>query len=87
MRMKSMIDGANEACPFQFNFDPATFKVGDTVSYTIPEAFMDMPFVGEILEVGADYVIISPNDPNDPERRMRGSREARPIVAQSEAFD
>jgi hypothetical protein len=25
--------GEGEDCPFQFNFDPATYKVGDTVSY------------------------------------------------------
>ena len=25
--------GEGEDCPFQFNFDSATFKVGDTVSY------------------------------------------------------
>jgi hypothetical protein len=27
--------GEGEDCPFQFNFDPATFKVGDTVSYRV----------------------------------------------------
>lgn len=72
-------------CPFSFNFDAATFKVGDTVSYRVPEGFMDMPFVGVLLEVGEDYVVISPNDPGDPDRRMRGTRESRPVVSMAEA--
>ena len=29
----------DEACPFKFNFDPGTFKVGDLVSYRVPDAF------------------------------------------------
>lgn len=74
-------------CPFAFNFDAETFKVGDTVSYRIPESFDEMPFVGVLLEVGDDYVVISPNDPGDPDRRMRGSRESRPVVSASEALD
>jgi len=84
--MQSM-GSAGEACPFDFNFDPATFKVGDVVSYRIPEAFGDMPFVGTLLEVAEGYVLISPNDPSDPGRRMRGSRESRPIVSKAEALD
>lgn len=72
-------------CPFAFNFDETTFKVGDTVSYRVPEGFMDMPFVGVLLEVGEDYVVISPNDPSDPDRRMRGTRESRPVVSMAEA--
>jgi len=76
-----------ETCPFEFNFDPATFKVGDSVSYRIPEAFGDMPFVGELLEVHEDYVVISPNDPTDPDRRMKGTRASRPIVSKAEALD
>jgi hypothetical protein len=76
-----------EACPFEFNFDPATFKVGDVVSYRVPEAFGDMPFVGQILEVNADHVVISPNDPGDPDRRMKGTRESRPVVSKAQALD
>ena len=75
-----------EKCPFDFNFDPTTFKVGDLVSYRVPEAFGDMPFMGTLLEVGTDWVVISPNDPSDAARRMRGSRESRPVVVPSEAF-
>lgn len=74
-----------EKCPFDFNFDPTTFKVGDLVSYRVPEAFGDMPFVGSLLEVGVDWVVISPNDPGDAGRRMRGTRASRPAVPSSEA--
>jgi hypothetical protein len=80
------ISGADN-CPFQFNFDPAAFKVGDLVSYRVPERFDEMPFVGQLLEVGEDYVIISPNDPTDPDRRMRGTRESRPVVSAQEALE
>jgi len=75
-----------EACPFEFNFDPATFKVGDVVSYRIPEQFADMPFVGTILSVSDDWIEISPNDPSDPDRRMRGTRTSRPVVSAKEAL-
>lgn len=77
----------DEPCPFEFNFDAATFKVGDTISYRVPEAFDDMPFVGILTEVGDDYVLISPNDPNDPDRIMRGTREDRPVVSKASALD
>jgi hypothetical protein len=43
--------------------------------------------VGQLLEVGEDYVIISPNDPTDPDRRMRGTRESRPVVSAQEALE
>lgn len=76
-----------ESCPFEFNFDAAKFKVGDTVSYRVPEAFGDMPFVGSLLEVYEDYVVISPNDPRDPDRRMKGTRESRPVVTKAQALD
>jgi len=76
-----------EGCPFQFNFDAATFKVGDLVSYRVSERFGDMPFVGSLLEVHDDYVVISPNDPTDRERRMRGTRESRPQVSAADGID
>ena len=85
--MQGMGQTAGEACPFEFNFDPATFKAGDLVSYRIPDRFGDMPFVGKLLAVFADYVEISPNDPTDPDRRMRGTRESRPIVTAKEALE
>ena len=76
----------DEKCPFTFNFDAATFKVGDMVSYRVTERFGDMPFVGTLLEVHDDYVVISPNDPADPDRRMRGTRENRPEVTAAAAL-
>lgn len=76
-----------DKCPFEFNFDAATFKVGELVSYRIPGRFGDTPFVGTLLEVGEDYVVISPNDPTDPDRRMHGTRESRPVVSAREALE
>jgi hypothetical protein len=75
------MDGDN--CPYEFNFDPATFKVGDMVSYRVTGSLKDFPFMGTLVEVHDDYVIISA-DPNDPESRMRGTREDRPVVDESE---
>ena len=74
---------SGEACPFEFNFDPLTFKAGDLVSYRVTGSLADFPFVGTLIEVHADHVIISP-DPNKPEERYRGTRESRPLVAESE---
>jgi hypothetical protein len=76
----------DEKCPFQFVTDPTLFKVGDMVSYRISERFGDMPFVGTLLEVHDDYVVISPNDPSDRDRRMRGTRVSRPDVSAAEAL-
>ena len=70
--------GANEACPFEFNFDPATFKVGDTVSYRV-STMADFPFAGALLEVHDDYVVIA-GDPLDPDVRYTATRESRPMV-------
>ncbi len=75
-----------ESCPFEFNFDPASFKPGDIVSYRVPDALGDFPFVGTLLAVFPDYVEISPNDPKEPDKRMRGTRESRPVVAAAEAL-
>jgi hypothetical protein len=75
--------GMGENCPFEFNFDPATFKEGDTVSYRVSGSLDGFPFVGTLLEVHDTYVIISA-DPNDRESRMRGTRESRPVVEESE---
>jgi hypothetical protein len=77
------MQGMGESCPFEFNFDPATFKVGDTVSYRVNGSLDGFPFVGTLLEVHDAHVIISA-DPNDPHSRMRGSRESRPVVEESE---
>ncbi|MDE2619101.1 MAG: hypothetical protein KGL54_02945 [Sphingomonadales bacterium] len=74
---------AGEACPFEFNFDAATFKVGDVVSYRVSGSLEGFPFVGTLLEVHADHVVISP-DPAKPDERYRGTRESRPLVEESE---
>ncbi|PEQ13756.1 hypothetical protein B2G71_05425 [Novosphingobium sp. PC22D] len=68
-----------EACPFEFNFDPATFKVGDIVSYRVTGSLEGFPFVGTLLEVHEDHVMIA-GDPKDPEAKYRGTRESRPLV-------
>ncbi|MEM5386426.1 hypothetical protein VSR68_22890 [Paraburkholderia phymatum] len=81
-----MQSNEGEQCPFTFNFDPATFKAGDVVSYRV-ESLGDFPFIGTLLEVQRDYVVISPNDPGDPHRRMKGTRESRPVVPHAEAID
>ena len=67
-------------CPFAFNFDPDTFKVGDTVSYRVTGSLADWPFVGILLEVHDDHVVLT-SDPNDKASRMRATRESRPVVA------
>ena len=85
--MKEMMQPGQQSCPFEFNFEPATFKVGDLVSYRVPERFGEMPFVGILLAVYDDYVEISPNDPNDPDRRMKGTRDSRPVVSAKEALE
>lgn len=77
------MQGMGENCPFEFNFDEKTFKVGDTVSYRVTGSLADFPFVGTLLEVHDDHVIISA-DPDDPDSRMRGTRESRPVVQESE---
>jgi len=74
---------AGEACPFEFNFDPATFKVGDTVSYRVTGSLEGFPFVGTLLEVHEEFVVIA-GDPTDPEARYRGTRESRPLVDYAE---
>lgn len=73
-------DGEN--CPFSFNFDASTFKVGDVVSYRV-STMDDFPFVGELLEVHETHVIIA-GEPGNPAIRYRGTREDRPMVDGSE---
>lgn len=73
-------ENGTESCPYAFNFDSATFKVGDLVSYRVPERFEDFPFVGTLVEVHEDHVLISTNDPGRPDLVLRGSREDRPVV-------
>jgi hypothetical protein len=80
------LGNAGEACPFEFNFDPATFKIGDLVSYRVPEPLGDFPFMGTILAVYEDYIEIASGDPSAPDKRMRGTRESRPVVSAADAL-
>jgi hypothetical protein len=85
--MKDMVTQAEPDCPFEFNFDPATFKVGDMVSYRVPDSFDDMPFVGILLEVAEDHVILAHYGEHESGgKRMRGTREDRPAVSSAEAL-
>ncbi len=69
------------ACPFVFNFDAASFKVGDTVSYRVPK-LQDFPFVATIAAVHDDYIEIV--DASVPGRVLRATRESRPVVSDAE---
>jgi len=85
--MKEMVNAQDTDCPFQFNFDEKTFKPGDMVSYRVPDAFQDMPFVGELLEVHDDHVILHHyGEVGDQIRPMRGTRESRPAVGKDDAL-
>ena len=81
--MQGMGATDGEACPFEFNFDAATFKVGDTVSYRVNGSLEGFPFVGTLIEVHDDHVIIGA-EPGKPAVRYRGTRESRPQVDFSE---
>lgn len=86
--MKEMVTEEDKSCPFEFNFDATTFKVGDIVSYAVPEAFDDMPFVGQLLAVEEDHVILCHYGlPQTEQKKMRGTRESRPVVSKEEALD
>jgi len=74
---------AGEKCPFEFNTDPTTFKAGDTVSFRVTGSLESFPFVGTLLAVHEDFVIIN-DDPTKPDSRLRGTRESRPVVNESE---
>ncbi len=73
----------SEQCPFDFNFEPTTFKVGDTVSYRVTGSLEGFPFVGVLLEVHDDHVVLS-GEPDNPASRMRATRESRPVVAEQD---
>ena len=77
------MQGMGESCPFEFNFEEKSFKPGDIVSYRVTGSLSDFPFVGTLIEVHEDHVIISA-DPKDATSRMRGTRESRPVVEESE---
>jgi hypothetical protein len=70
-------------CPFSFNTDPATFRVGDSVSYRVTGSLAGFPFAGVLLEVHEDHVVLT-SDPDDKASRMRATREARPVVREED---
>jgi hypothetical protein len=72
-----------ETCPFEFNFDAASFKIGDTVSYRVNGSLEGFPFVGTLVEVHDDHVLIA-GDPREPDKRYLGTRESRPQVDYSQ---
>jgi hypothetical protein len=78
-----MQDLGGDSCPMTFNFDPATFKVGDSVSYRVTGSLNGFPFVGTLLEVHDDYVVLT-SEPDNPASRMRATRESRPVVAEAD---
>ena len=78
-----MIGAGDGKCPFEFNFDPAKFKVGDTVSYRVPR-LGEFPFAAQIVAVHADFIEIV--DPGEPGKVMRATRESRPVVSDEEAL-
>lgn len=86
--MKSMISDSENKCPFDLNFEPETFKVGDLVSYRVSGSMMDMPFVGVLTEVHEDHVMLAHFDGNEtPEGpSMRGTLESRPVVSEEDAL-
>ena len=80
-----MQDSGGGNCPFEFNFDPDTFKVGDTVSFRVTGGLEGVPFVGTLIEVHDDYVILG-GDPDDRSSWMRATRQSRPVVEEADAF-
>jgi len=86
--VKEMIKPGEERCPFEFNFDEKTFKPGDRISYRITGSLSEMPFVGILLEVHENFVILAHDDGNRPPRgtKMRGTRESRPLVQEADAL-
>lgn len=80
-----MLGKGDGGCPPEFNFEPTTFKVGDTVSYRVSGSLSDFPFIDTLVEVGRDYMVISA-DCDQPDSRTRGTRESRPLVEEAEAL-
>lgn len=76
-----MLGMGSGACPFVFNTDAATFKVGDTVSYRV-EGMDDFPFAGRLIEVHDDHVVLT-SDLEDigGGEVYRALRQDRPLVS------
>ena len=71
------------ACPFAFNFDASSFKIGDTVSYRVPK-LDGFPFVAQITGVYEDYIEIV--DASEPDKVLRATRESRPVVSNEQVL-
>jgi hypothetical protein len=87
--VKEMATAENGAkCPFEFNFDPATFKPGDQVSYRVSGSLSHFAFVGVLVEVHEDHVLLVHADgtPTPSGPAMRGTRESRPVVSEAAAL-
>ncbi|CAA0110465.1 Uncharacterised protein [Zhongshania aliphaticivorans] len=86
--MMNMGNESGDKCPFDLNFDPSTFKVGDVVSYRVEGSMMDMPFVGVLVDVHDDYVLLTHygETPTTESNVMRGTRTDRPIVSEADAL-
>jgi len=77
------MNGMDGKCPFDFNFDPTHFKVGDTVSYRVPK-LGDWPFAAQIVAVHQDHIEII--DPGEPGKLLRATRTSRPVVIEEQAL-
>ncbi len=76
-----MIGMGRGACPVDINFEPETFKPGDLVSYRVPEEFGDTPFVGKIVTVEPDVIVLTHyGDDFAGAHKMIATRSARPVV-------
>lgn len=84
--MRNMQSSTGEGCPFDFNMKPETFKPGDFVSYRVPGYFGDTPFVGQLISVHSDHVVLRHHTPAGDGDVMRATREERPAVSDEEAF-
>lgn len=86
--MKEMVTPGDEKCPFTFNLDEKTFKPGDVVCYRVTGSLSEMPFVGVLLEVFDDHVILAHDDGCRPPKgvAMQGTRESRPLVQEEDAI-
>jgi hypothetical protein len=86
--MRGMGSTSGEECPIKINLDPETFKPGDLVSYRVPEAFGDTPFVGQLVSVHEEHVVLQHWTGEDEMGDiMKATRQSRPMVRQEDAFD
>jgi hypothetical protein len=86
--MMDMGSDSGEKCPFDLNFEPDTFKPGDLVSYRVDGSMRDMPFVGVLVEVHEDHVMLGHcGADNKPDGNiMRATKTDRPLVSEADAL-